>query len=108
LRNSSRYAWIMADLQSRHTDIETRKRHDRLTVRKINDGEQDDNADAHRNDLGDAGHAEGIRSVKAASGPYATELSASSPKIGIPLAAPMRSAFSSSVAAGRTTARQAS
>jgi hypothetical protein len=48
----------MADLQSRHTDIETRKRHDRLTVRKINDGEQDDNADADRNDVGDAGHAE--------------------------------------------------
>src|ERR1039458_8917965 len=38
----------------------------------------------------------GMRSVRAASGPYAAELSASSPKIGMPLAGPILSAFSRS------------
>src|SRR5579863_5698293 len=43
----------------------------------------------------------GISSVSAASGPYAAELSASRPKIGMPFSGPMRSAFSSSVASAR-------
>src|SRR5271165_3149728 len=37
----------------------------------------------------------GISNVSAASGPYAAELSASKPKIGIPFSGPIRSAFSS-------------
>ena len=42
----------------------------------------------------------GISSVSAASGPYAAELSASSPKIGMPAEEPMCSARSSEVAKG--------
>ncbi len=42
----------------------------------------------------------GIKRVSAASGPYAAELSASRPKIGIPAAAPIRSARSSRVGSG--------
>src|ERR1017187_1410844 len=42
----------------------------------------------------------GISRVSAASGPYAAELSASSPKIGIPADAPICSARSSEVARG--------
>src|ERR1700685_406006 len=49
----------------------------------------------------------GIRRVKAASGPYAAELSASSPKTGMPFAGPILSAFSSSVARGRPSTRSA-
>src|SRR5258708_30111560 len=47
----------------------------------------------------------GMRSVSAASGPYAAELSASRPKISTPLAGPILSAFSSSVASGRPSSR---
>ena len=42
----------------------------------------------------------GISSVSAASGPYAAELSASRPKMGMPAEAPIRSARSSLVASG--------
>jgi hypothetical protein len=42
----------------------------------------------------------GSSNVSAASGPYAAELSASSPKIGMPAAAPMHSARASSDASG--------
>ena len=47
----------------------------------------------------------GISSVSAASGPYAAELRASSPKTGIPARGPMCSARSSLVASGRPNSR---
>ena len=47
----------------------------------------------------------GISSVSAASGPYAAELRASSPKTGIPASGPMCSARSSLVASGRPNNR---
>src|SRR5579863_1689206 len=43
----------------------------------------------------------GINKVSAASGPYAAELSASKPKIGIPALTPISSALASSEASGR-------
>jgi hypothetical protein len=50
----------------------------------------------------------GISKVSAASGPYAAELRASSPNTGIPLAGPILSAWSSSVARGRPNTMSAS
>src|SRR5580704_5195541 len=47
----------------------------------------------------------GMRRVRAASGPYAAELSASRPKMGMPAAGPMCSARSSDVARGRPNSR---
>src|SRR5580658_8587317 len=46
-----------------------------------------------------------MSSVSAASGPYAAELSASRPKIGMPAIGPMCSARSSLVASGRPKSR---
>jgi hypothetical protein len=48
----------------------------------------------------------GMSSVSAASGPYAAELSASRPKIGMPAMGPMCSARSSLVASGRPKQQQ--
>ena len=73
-------------------------RRDGLAVGKVNDGQQHDDADADRARCRRRPAApSGISSVRAASGPYAAELSASRPKMGIPAEVPTCSARSSRV-----------